>query len=132
MNSINVLASTLSLQAVASKREGGLGPQLTYMKIIIEQLDGRFKGRRFWSHRAEFRYDWTPGSRQITFQRFIEARTQLWETYGPGCDRDEVYHIKQATQTTPEWGWWLDPSSSDRPYIYFRNGPILTWFLMQV
>ena len=101
------------------------------MKLFIEQLDGRFKGRKYWTHRVEFRHEWGAVSREQTFNKFLQTRIQLWEMYGPGCDREEIHRVKNATQTTPDWGWWIDPKGS-MPYIYFKNGPILTWFLMQV
>lgn len=102
------------------------------MKIIIEQLDGRHKGYGRWTHRAEFRREWAPGinTKVETTKSFIETRNTLWETFGPGCDREELYNIVRSTETTPEWGWWTDPKGGT-PYIYFKRGQILTWFLMR-
>ena len=131
MSSINVLASTLSLQAVASKREGGLGPQLTYMKLIIEQLDGRHKGTGHWTHRVQFVRDgYGHAAREAVTKDWVGTRILLWETFGPGCDREELYSIIRSTLDAPDWGWWTDTRGTV-PYIYFKRGPILTWFLMR-
>jgi hypothetical protein len=105
------------------------------MKIIVEQLDGRHKGHGRWSHRAQFMRDYGVGysnaAREEVTRGFVETRIALWDTFGPGCDREELYSITRATNEAPEWGWWTDPKGGS-PYIYFKRGPILTWFLMRV
>ena len=101
------------------------------MKIIIEQLDGRHKGYGRWTHRVQFVRDgYGHTAREAVTKGFVETRTTLWETFGPGCDREELYNIVRSTETTPEWGWWTDPKGGT-PYIYFKRGQILTWFLMR-
>ena len=101
------------------------------MKIIIEQLDGRHKGHGRWTHRAQFIRDgYGHAAREAVTKDFVETRTALWETFGPGCDREELYSIARAIKETPEWGWWNDPRSGS-PYVYFKRGEVLTWFLMR-
>jgi hypothetical protein len=101
------------------------------MKLFIEQLDGRHKGHGRWSHRAQFVRDgYGHTAREEVTRDFVETRNTLWETFGPGCDREELYTISRAIKETPEWGWWTDPKGGS-PYIYFKRGPILTWFLMR-
>ena len=130
MSSINVLASTLSLQAVASKKGRGLRPPTYLMKTLIEPLDGRHKGAGHWTHRVQFVRDgYGHVAREEVTKNWVGTRILLWETFGPGCDREELYSIIRATLDAPEWGWWTDTRGV--PYIYFKRGPILTWFLMR-
>ena len=104
------------------------------MNIIVEKLDGRHKGIGHWTHRAQFVRDWNKdlvlGARDAVTKDFVETRTEFWNTFGPGCDREELYNIARATNNTPDWGWWVDPKGG-APYIYFKNGPMLSWFLMR-
>jgi hypothetical protein len=103
------------------------------MKLIVEQLDGRHKGHGHWTHRVQFVRDgYGYSARHAVTKDWVEIRTQLWETFGPGCDREELYSITRAIidQPGPEWGWWVD-TRGNVPYIYFKRGPILTWFLMR-
>lgn len=101
------------------------------MTIQIEQLDARFKCFPFWSHRAEFPVYGPRGfaSRLEVMKSFVETREELWNTFGPGCDREELHRLCQI-RPGPDWGWWRDPKGG-APYIYFKRGPLLTWFLMR-
>lgn len=101
------------------------------MKLIVEQLDGRHKGAGHWTHRVQFVRDgYGHVAREQVTINWVETRIQLWETFGPGCDREELYSIIRTTLNAPEWGWWTD-TRGNVPYIYFKRGPILTWFLMR-
>ena len=93
----------------------------------MERLDGRHKGFGHWTHRVEFQRGWSAGDRDAAFAKFLQVRASLWENFGPGCDRDELSHVRRAAlDAVPEWGWWVD--SGDNPYIYFKQDRILTWF----
>jgi hypothetical protein len=103
------------------------------MKLIVEQLDGRHKGHGHWTHRVQFVRDgYGYAAREAVTKDFVETRNQLWELFGPGCDREELYMISRSIKDipAPEWGWWTD-TRGNVPYIYFKRGPILTWFLMR-
>ena len=99
------------------------------MKMVLEQLDGRHKGFRHWTHRVEFQRGWTAGDRESAFAKFLQVRENLWANFGPGCDRDELMYVRRAVPgADPEWGWWTN--ASDNPYIYFKQDRILTWFTL--
>lgn len=100
------------------------------MKLIIEKLDARYKGFPCWTHRVEFQRTWVSDSREETFRAFINTRIEFWELFGPGCDREELFRVIAVTKATPEWGWWVNPRGQV-PYIYFKDGPVLSWFLMR-
>ena len=110
---------------------GASAPILHKMKTIIERLDRRHKGSTHWTHRVEFQRSWQPGDREATIAAFIKTRNELWESFGPGCDRNEVTYL---SHTVPEfdaaWGWWLNTDSMT-PYIYFKQDKILLWFTLR-
>ena len=108
------------------------------MKTSIEQLDGRHKGHEHWTHRVLITRDWRNfpsgaiDSRKETFVFYKNLREELWREFGPGCDREELYKVlRYDPESRPDWGWWIDTKNISHYYIYFRTGPIMTWFSLR-
>ena len=107
------------------------------MKTTIEQLYGRHKGHEHWSHLVLITREWPMTSsvtdaRKETFLFYKNLREQLWAEFGPGCDREELYKVlRYDPESKPDWGWWVDTKNQMHYYIYFRTGPMLTWFQLR-
>lgn len=107
------------------------------IKTLIEPLDGRHKGHEHWTHRILITRDWTnyagaSTARKETFLFYKNLREELWREFGPGCDREDLYKVlRYDPESRPNWGWWVDSKNGDSYYIYFRNGPIMTWFSLR-
>lgn len=66
------------------------------MKII--KLDGRHTGVGYFSHYAE--PEGPLGQREIEIHKW---RTWLWETYGPGTERDVA--LRTPFRNEVKWAW---------------------------
>jgi len=105
------------------------------MKFTITKLDGRYTGSSWYKYRIEFisilyGYD----ARKDRAQQYQEMLEWLWETYGPGCERDhkKFFAFKDENTTGPEarkngpkWAWFVD-SKSGLPYIYIVGDETLS------
>lgn len=91
----------------------------------LQALSNRFKGSKFFTHRAEII---TPGYPD-RLGMFVDIRHWMTEQYGQSMELDYFLELKNSRELSLRWAWKVDING--RYFIYFNDDKILNWFVLK-
>lgn len=102
------------------------------MNFKLVTLDARYRGSNRFKYRLEFSHNYAP--RNGTIRDFQTMLEWLWDSYGPGCDRDHYRYLLENMQLNnetdleekgPQWSWHIN-QKEEVSFLYIRTNEILS------
>jgi hypothetical protein len=88
------------------------------MSLSLEKLDARHALFPHYSHRVKYSGDQ---------KQYVITRNWLWESYGPGLERELWYVTCYEEVAVPEWAWHTDGRTN---FLYLKDA-LVTHFSLK-